>query len=285
MTTTPLPTPVTSELTAADGTVLSLRTWLPDGPARAAVVYVHGIQSHSGWLFETGPELAARGVAVHAADRRGSGTSTGPRGHLPSAEQVLDDYARLLADVRAHAPGIPLTVVGQSFGGSVLAALVTRDLVPADARLVFCAPALGQQRARQDSGALAALRTGGGLATTPLSLTDADYTDVTEYLDFMANDSLMVRQITASTRSVMVWLEDVYMRGGTWDERVTGPVHFVRPGHDAIIDLDTSWTVLSGLTRHATPVELPGSAHYVEFSADRHTYWDWLAATAIGGAA
>lgn len=233
--------------------------------------------------FETGPELAARGLEVFALDRRGSGTSGGRRGHLPSAAQILDDYANAVTVVRTRTSDEPLTLVGQSFGGSILAALVTEGQA-ADARLVFCAPALGQQRARHGSGeALAALRSEGGLSTTPLTLADADYTDVTAYLDFMANDILMLRQVTASTRSVMVQLEDVYMRGGTWDAALSvHPVHFVRPQHDAIIDLDAAWHVLTGLTRRAIAVDFTGSGHYVEFSAARRRYWDWLAATATG---
>ncbi|MET8021097.1 alpha/beta hydrolase [Streptomyces decoyicus] len=272
----------TVTLTAADGTELALHHWAPRLPPVAAVFYVHGIQSHAGWLFETGPALAEHGISVHVLDRRGSGASGGPRGHLPSAGQVLDDYARALAAVRAHTQDVPLTVVGQSFGGSVLAALVSEGYVDDDTRLVFCAPALGQQRARHGSGeALAALRSAGGLSAAPLSLADADYTDVTPYLGFMANDILMIRQVTASTRSVMVQLEDVYMRGGTWDTGTSPrPVLFVRPRHDAIIDLETAWTVLSGLTQRAVAVDFADTGHYVEFSTARHRYWDWLAATA-----
>ncbi|MET9416912.1 alpha/beta fold hydrolase [Streptomyces klenkii] len=274
----------TLSLTASDGTELALHRWAPQGPPTAAVFYVHGIQSHAGWLFETGPELAGRGLAVFALDRRGSGTSGGPRGHLPSVAQILDDYTKAVTAVRTRAPDVSLTFVGQSFGGSVLAALVTEGRT-ADAHLVFCAPALGQQRARHDSGeTLAAARSAGGLSTAPLALTDTDYTDVTPYLDFMANDILMIRQITASTRSVMVRLEDVYMRGGTWDAspsvHPTSPVYFVRPEADTVINLDASWQVLTGLTRRATAVDFRGSGHYIEFSAARYRYWDWLAATA-----
>ncbi|MFI1800111.1 alpha/beta hydrolase [Streptomyces sp. NPDC020379] len=275
-------------LTASDGTELALHHWAPRCPPTAAVFYVHGIQSHAGWLFETGPELAARGLAVFVLDRRGSGTSGGPRGHLPSVAQVLDDYATAITAVRTRVEDIPLTLVGQSFGGSVLAALVTAGRTAGD-RLVFCAPALGQQRARHGNGeALAAVRCTGGLNTTPLALTDTDYTQDIPYLDFMANDILMIRQITASSRSVMVGLEDVYMRGGTWDTasavRPAHPVHFVRPEADAIIDLDIAWRVLTGLTRSATAVDFPDSGHYLEFSPARHRYWDWVAATATATA-
>lgn len=272
----------TLALTADDGTTLALHHWRPHTAPTAAVFYLHGIQSHAGWLYETGPALAARGVAVFALDRRGSGLSRGPRGHLPSAGQVLRDYVLALARTRELAPGLALTAVGQSFGGSVLAALVTEGQVP-DARLVFCAPALGQQRARLGSGeALAAVRDGGGPHTSPLSLADADYTEVTGYLDFMANDLLMVRQVTAGARSVMVGLEDIYLRGGPWDESAGAGIHFVRPEHDAIIDLRTSWQVLSGLTRRARAVDFAGAGHYIEFSAARHRYWDWLGAVATG---
>ncbi|WNI17241.1 alpha/beta hydrolase [Actinacidiphila sp. ITFR-21] len=277
----------TLALTADDGTDLALHHWSPGADPAAAVFYVHGIQSHAGWLYETGPALAARGIAVFALDRRGSGVSGGPRGHLPSVGQVSRDYALALARTRELAPGLDLTIVGQSFGGSVLAALVTQGLVPR-ARLVFCAPALGQQRARLGSGeALAAVRAAAGPHSSPLSLADADYTDVSGYLDFMANDLLMIRRITADTRAVMVGLEDTYMRGGFWDDAPGAPasVHFARPEHDAVIDLATSWQVLSGLTHRATAVDFAGSGHYIEFSAARHGYWQWLSEVAAGRAA
>jgi alpha-beta hydrolase superfamily lysophospholipase len=274
-------------IVADDGEQLALHHWPAAGAgagAGATLFYVHGLQSHAGWLFETGPELAARGVEVFVLDRRGSGASGGVRGHLESADQVLRDYGTAVLRARQLAGDRPLTVLGQSFGGSVLAALVTRALIGAD-HLVFCAPALGQQRARHASGsapALAALRQDGGLGRVPVTLTDADYTDSQPFLDFMANDALMVRQITRSTRAAMVHLEDVYMRGPRWAGLPTSTtVSFIRPEHDAIIDLEQAWRVLTSLTDRAVRLDVPDSRHYVEFSEGRSEYWDLVAAIAL----
>ena len=66
------------ELYADDGLELYYRTFAPDGAARGALIYLHGIQSHGGWYVETGAELARRGYAVYLPDRRGSGESLAP---------------------------------------------------------------------------------------------------------------------------------------------------------------------------------------------------------------
>ena len=196
-------------VSAGDGVRLALHRWT-GGAARAAVFYIHGIQSHAGWLRRTGPELARRGVDVYALDRRGSGRSSGPRGHLPSADLVLEDYRRALVRVRHRTRGLPVTAVGQSLGGSVLAALLTQAPAAFDGA-VWCAPALGQQRRRHAPERLAQLRVRHGIRPTPVTLSDADYTDEPADLAYMATDNLMLRQITDSTRRVQVEWEDMYM--------------------------------------------------------------------------
>src|SRR5687767_14534269 len=125
---------------------LALHAWIPAEPA-AALLYVHGIQSHAGWLFETGPALAARGVALYALDRRGSGRSGGERGDARSFRDWLDDYAHAARHVRERHARIPLTILGQSMGGSIVAGLIADGRAPRDA-VILCAPALGQMHAR-----------------------------------------------------------------------------------------------------------------------------------------
>ncbi|WP_330297611.1 alpha/beta hydrolase [Streptomyces sp. NBC_00503] len=270
-----------SELRAADGTALALHRWAPqDGaPVHGVLFYVHGIQSHAGWLFETGPELAARGVATYALDRRGSGVSGGVRGDLPSAEAVLEDYRLGLAAARRERPELPLTLLGQSFGGSIVGALAAVSGLDV-ATVVYCTPALGQQRARFGSVGLAAVRQLSGRERAPIALEDEDYTGEARYLEFMANDRLMLRQITDRTRAAMVALEDSYAELQV--PLAPGPdIHFVRTGRDPIIDLDVSERTLRALHGEFTTTSFAARHHYVEFSPVRRDYWDWLAGIVV----
>ena len=68
--------------TAADGTELPLCVWWAGQP-RAAVVYLHGIQSHSGWYAASSRAMAEAGIAVYQIDRRGSGRDKDVIGLLP----------------------------------------------------------------------------------------------------------------------------------------------------------------------------------------------------------
>ncbi|MEU8891921.1 alpha/beta fold hydrolase [Streptomyces sp. NPDC048442] len=269
--------PLLRSLERGDAT-LAVHTW---GHGPAELLYVHGLQSHAGWLSEAGPELAARGVRLSVLDRRGSGRSTGQRGHLADAASVLDDYAAFLAEADAGATG-PLTVVGQSFGGSILAALLATGRVPAGARIVLCAPALGQQRARLDEAARAQARQRTGTSYSAIRLHDEQYTDLPRYLRTMANDGLMVRMLTDSFRAAMIEIEDLYMTAGSgpW---AAFPVHVALPQCDAIIDLDASRDAVARLAPHAHTERFATTSHYLEFTDVRRAYWDWLAEVARAG--
>jgi alpha-beta hydrolase superfamily lysophospholipase len=259
---------------AADGTPLTLHRWTPEDSApRALLYYVHGIQSHAGWLFETGPELARRGVACYALDRRGSGRSGGVRGDLPSAATITADYLRGLRTARAEQPGLPVTVLGQSFGASIVAAMAGAGAIAAD-RLIYCTPALGQQRARHGTDGLKELLELTGLDYAPIGLADEDYTDEPRYLEFMANDNLMLRQLTARARATMAELELSYI-----DKRARREptVHFVRTEVDPIIRIDAAEQALGDLHGTFGTVAFPITRHYIEFSHARRAYWDWLA--------
>ncbi|MGV4985730.1 alpha/beta hydrolase [Streptomyces sp. NRAIS4] len=270
---------------AADGVPLAVHQWEPEEP-RGAVFYVHGLQSHAGWLFESGPELAARGCAVYAADRRGSGTSGGLRGHLPSAEAVLDDYAAHFDEVRARCSrGGPVTAVGQSFGGSILGALLSTGRIAPDA-VVLCAPALGQQYRRHGHDGMARIRELTGLSRSPVTLKDEDYTADPAYLAFMANDHLMLRQTTDGFRAAMVELELLYREANPWSwDRRQPPVYYARPERDPIIDMDAVTEVLAWLSPKAVEVRFAVDRHYLEFSHARGQFWNWLAGVAVPGEA
>lgn len=261
-----------STVLAADGESLALHSWMARG-SRTVIFYVHGIQSHAGWLAETGEALRSQGVSLCALDRRGSGRSGGLRGHLPSHELLLDDYRRGMEVVRERSAGSCLIALGQSMGGSVLAGMWVGGLLDVDA-LVFVAPALGQQRARHDPAELARLRRLSGLARSPIGLRDEDYTEESRYLDLLARDELMLREVTDQTRATLVCLEDSYMLSETTTR--AEPVLLAVPRNDSIIDLQAARAVLDLLAPRHRETVFAADCHYLEFSRARREYLSWL---------
>ena len=102
-------------ITASDGVRLHYLHWRGGrSPPSAVVVFLHGIASHGGWFGETAADLSEHGVAVYAPDRRGSGHSGGPRGHLDRYERALDDVEQVLRLVAAEHQGTPVFLAASS---------------------------------------------------------------------------------------------------------------------------------------------------------------------------
>ena len=118
---------VSQAVRASDGVELHYLRWCGrPSPPWAVVVFLHGIASHGGWFAETAADLDSHGVAVYAPDRRGSGRSGGPRGHLNRYERALDDVDEVLRLVSAEHPGTPVFLAVSSWAaklGVVYAAL------------------------------------------------------------------------------------------------------------------------------------------------------------------
>ena len=98
--------------------------WLPPAP-RAVVHLLHGWGEHARRYDETARVLAAAGFAVYADDHRGHGQSgvrsgtlgdLGPRG----GDGVLDAVHEVSRRAAAEHPGLPLFVLGHSWGSMIL---------------------------------------------------------------------------------------------------------------------------------------------------------------------
>jgi len=94
--------------------------WRPPAPPAVTLVLVHGLQSHAGWFVDAGPRLAARGVAVYAPDRRGSGAYTsGPRGDIVDYHQWLLDLEQVIRQAQAEYPLSAIHLIGHCFGANL----------------------------------------------------------------------------------------------------------------------------------------------------------------------
>ena len=117
-------------LECADETRLHALRWIPSEPARATVIYLHGLGAHAGWGGNLAAYLSDQGFDVLAPDMRGHGRTEGGQGHLPGPATLISDVLRWLERIRsaevvgAHPvadAGIFLT--GTSLGGCLAAAV------------------------------------------------------------------------------------------------------------------------------------------------------------------
>lgn len=96
------------------------RIWLPPEPPRAMIL-IHGYGEHSGRYDEMAMHFAERGFAVHAYDLAGHGRTAGPRGHVDRFDRLPEEVARFVERVQLDHPGLPVTLVGHSLGGLIVA--------------------------------------------------------------------------------------------------------------------------------------------------------------------
>ena len=99
------------------GARIFVRSWLPEGTARAVVVICHGVNSHSGQYAWTGEHLAARGFATYALDLRGRGKSDGERFYVEDVADYAADVSGTVDLAKANHPGLPVFLLGHSAGG------------------------------------------------------------------------------------------------------------------------------------------------------------------------
>ena len=152
-----------------------------------------------GWFGETAADLNNQGVAVYGPDRRGSGRSGGPRGHLDRYERALDDVEEMVRLVSSEHPATPIFLAASSWAAKlavVYAAQRPGAAVGAAAARPRPAPS-GQPLT--DSTALRRRRPPGRPDGSPAHpLTPELYTANPPYLDFIRDDRL--RLLEATTR-------------------------------------------------------------------------------------
>ena len=101
------------------GVEIFLRSWRPDGPARAVVAIVHGFNSHSGHYPWVAEQLVDSGYAVYALDLRGRGKSGGERFWVDKFADYLSDVHGLVTLARSRERGLPVFILGHSAGGVI----------------------------------------------------------------------------------------------------------------------------------------------------------------------
>ncbi|HET6158922.1 MAG TPA: alpha/beta fold hydrolase [Dongiaceae bacterium] len=125
-----------------DGVDLPLRVWYPwDRPAEAVILALHGFNDYSKGMASPGKGMARRGFIVYAFDQRGFGRAP-QHGIWAGEKQMIEDLRVAARLVKAKHPALPLYLLGESMGGSVIMTAAVGDDPPVADGLILAAPGI-----------------------------------------------------------------------------------------------------------------------------------------------
>ncbi len=104
-----------------DDTDIFYQCWLPEIPAKAALIIVHGLGEHSGRYMNLVNHFEPLGFAIYGLDHYGHGKSGGQHLFIPDFDIYTDTLDLFVQKVRAWEKGVPIFLVGHSMGGLITA--------------------------------------------------------------------------------------------------------------------------------------------------------------------
>lgn len=109
-----------------------IRRWQPDLAAKAVVLIAHGMAEHGERYGRLAEKLCGAGIEVRAVDQRGHGKTAdltindsgkgGLLGHCydkNTFKRVAADAAEIIREIRQKKPGVPLFLLGHSWGSFI----------------------------------------------------------------------------------------------------------------------------------------------------------------------
>ena len=283
----------------ADGTELPMRVWPAqnrDSPLFShpvTLVYLHGIQSHSGWYEASSRRMAEAGVMVYQVERRGSGTDRShERGHVDRAETWLADVAAAAEIARRETGATAVHLMGVSWGGK-LALAAAADRPDLYRSLILAAPGIIP---RVDLALAAKIRigrsllVGSGLRRFPIPLSDPHlFTASPERLRYIAEDPLSLHDVTARFLFESRRLDALVRRAA---RKVRLPTLVLLAEKDRIINNEATQTLISRVATRLRRGEArlcrgearrrvvvySGASHTLEFEPDPEKYFRDLVA-------
>ncbi len=245
--------------------------------AKAFVLVVHGLQSHAGWYLG-GQANAEAGISSFAFDRRGSGLSSGMRGHAKSVDDFMQDFDAAMNFVKSkNLQNLPVHIMANSLGAVVSLNYLSKGNQDV-ASLILTTP--GTHSTKQgDYSLLAKLRILTAPATeyfeTPLE--NSDFVDPGPYLDWINADSLGTRQFTAA------FLRSVNSMKSNVEEAIESlniPLFVLLANQDAIIDNAAVEKEVFEPYNGTKQLKKYDSKHYLFFGSDKEhvsaDIQDWI---------
>ena len=254
------------EYPAGDGVKLRCRRWSGERQSDA-IVYLHGIESHSDWFSECADEIAGMNATVYAPDRRGAGMNQEYRGHCRDFLQLIDDVLCCVRTVKGEHGTIHLAAL--SWGGKLAGAVdmlhprtfSTMTLV-APGIFPRVMPGIGEKIAIAVDSLIRPR------ALHPVPITDEMFTSIPRYLEYIANDPLRLRNVTANF-FLQSFMLDRFLKKRNY--QWSAPTQVLLAEHDAIIDNRRTRKMFDALSVYPKRINIyEGCNHSLQFEkADR----------------
>jgi acylglycerol lipase len=218
----PVPRFTDTSFIAADGQILPLRKWLPQGEgkgeAKAVILALHGFNDYANAFDGPGEIWAKEGIATYAYDQRGFGAAP-ERGFWPGRAVLAADAATATQILRRLYPQVPVYLLGESMGGAVAVVALTAESgtqLPAVDGVILTAPAVW---GRSTMDLLPRLALWAGVRLLPgMTLTGRGLkikpSDNIEMLRALAQDPLVIHATRIDTIHGLVDLMDAALASG-----------------------------------------------------------------------
>jgi len=257
---------------APDGRPLAYVAFKPKhlNSRRAAFIYLHGIESHSGWFDEAARQLADKGYPVFSTDRRGSGINRENRGfvsgHVDRGTRLVDDVHRAVVLTRESGKFDEIYLIGLSWGGKY--AMAYDAAYPNDVDgLVLITPGMkpridlgvGQKLGVLIDSVLAPQR------QHPTPIEPAMFTTTPVHLDYIVNDPLRLTTVSAAFLMQSTRMDRAIRK---LDDGPHPPILTFLAGKDRIIDNEaTRKLVTRNPARNVTIIDYEDQTHSIQLDA------------------
>lgn len=252
-----------------------------ENQSKMPVLMMHGLESHSGWFWQSGEFLAESGYPTYIIDRRGSGRSTEPRGDCRNYRDMLDDIQSVADYAREKHQSERFLLFGHCFGAipSVIYAMQHPDQLNA---LVLSTPAIFTLADLHIEEKLHVFgsRITGKKVMIPTPIEDPKmFTRDQHYLEFIHNDTLKLKEATASL-FWQVLRSRIYINKHR--KQLTVPMLMATAGMDEICDNKKNIDFYNHIgSKNKTHLSYPEAVHIFEFSPEKDKYFgdlkNWLA--------
>lgn len=269
-----------SSYVARDGTELPLRVY-PSPESDIAFILLHGGGGYGAYMHEIASTLSVKSIAsVYVPDLRGHGESPGMCGDIVYVDQLEDDLADLIDNVRIQNPQVKIVVGGHSGGGGLVLRLAVGEQDEVVDGYLLLAPFLGLEAptTRENAGGYVHLRMPRIIALDLLNSIGVTVLDGLEavYLNRPINYRTDYHTTTLSWRMVKGFGTPDYEKDLA---KIEKPMLFVVGEQDEAFDAGEYLPVIDEFASHADVVIKPGSNHVEDILWGDNaiqTYSNWL---------